>query len=103
MTVYTEKDLCSWPEHQLNNFKLQNCIFGANDIVKNNDKSKYVYSDYGIAFDGLCSFVFGYNFSKNVIVSGASNSSSSHSDNHKNDFLVLSEGTTKILALTLLK
>ena len=37
-------------------------------------------SDYGIAFAGLCPCIFGYDFSKNVIVSGAGSSSSSHSD-----------------------
>ena len=57
-------------------------------------------SDYGIAFDELYSLVFGNDFAKNVIASGVGSSSSSHSDNRKNDFLVLSEGPTKILVLT---
>lgn len=52
MTVYTDYDLYSWPENQLNTFTLKTCFLGVNNIVKNNDKSKYMCSDYGIAFDG---------------------------------------------------
>ena len=37
---------------------------------------------------------FENHFARNVIVFGIDNSSSSHSDNHKNNFLILSDGTT---------
>ena len=37
----------------------KNCLFGATSIVKNNDKEKYVYSCYGIAFDGKGKQSFG--------------------------------------------
>ena len=36
-----------WPK-----FPRRNFIFGAGNIVKNSDEEKYVYSGYGIAFDG---------------------------------------------------
>ena len=65
------------------------------NIIKNSDKSKYVYSGYGIACDGFSSS-FGIDFNKNVVIFGADSSSSSHADNHKNNFLVLGEGLTQI-------
>ena len=37
---------------------------------------------------------FGHNYGKNIIVLGVDNSSSSHTDNRKNRFLVLGEGDT---------
>ena len=51
----------------------------------------YVYSGYGITFDSAGS---DKDFSRNVIIFGVDNSSSSYSDNHKNNFLVLGEGPT---------
>ena len=35
----------------LKNFTLKNCLFVSTNIVKGNDKEKYVHSNYGIAFD----------------------------------------------------
>ena len=69
-------------------------MFGATTIAKSSDKSKWVYSGYGIAFDGLDSWSLGNDFARNDIIFGVNNSSSSHTDNLKNDFLVLREGTT---------
>ena len=68
-------------------------MFGATNIVKNNDKEKYVHSRYGIAFDGKVEWSFGKNSARNVIIFGIDNSSSSHIDNLKND-LILGEGRT---------
>ena len=42
----------------VNNFLLQNCLFGATNIVKISDKNKYVYSGYGRALDGAGSWSF---------------------------------------------
>ena len=69
-------------------------MFGATNIVKNSDKSKWVYTGYGIAFDGEGSWSFGNDFDKNVIIFCVDNSSSSHADNHKNNFSMLGEGPT---------
>ena len=44
-------------------------------------------SGYGIAFDGFGSRRVGKDFTRNVIIFGVDNSSSSHTDNHKNYFL----------------
>ena len=38
---YIVYDLSAWPRNSTNNFKF-NCLFGANDIVKNSDK-KSIY------------------------------------------------------------
>ena len=50
--VYTVYDLDNWPNNPLRNFTLKNCLFGAFNIGKNNDKEKYVYSGHGISFNG---------------------------------------------------
>ena len=61
-------------------------MFGATNIGKDNDKSKYVYSGYGMAFDGKGEW--------KVVIFGLDNSSSSHTDNCNNNLLVLVEGDT---------
>ena len=35
-------DLDNWPKNPLGNFTLNNCLFGVINLVKNNDKEKYV-------------------------------------------------------------
>ena len=69
-----------------------NRSFGATNLVKTSDKKKYVYSGYGIMFDSAGLWNFDNDFARNVIIFGVGNSSSSHSDNCKNDFLILGEG-----------
>ena len=60
-------------------------MFGATNIVKNNDKDKgkYEYSGYGIAFDGKGSWSFDDDFAWNILIFGVDNSSSSHTGNLK--------------------
>ena len=94
VNVYIIYDVDKWPKTSLRNFTLENCLFGSTNILKDNDKEKYVYSRYGIVFDGKSKWSFGNDFSRNVIVFGVDNSSSSHTDNLKNDFLILGEGDT---------
>ena len=50
--AYIVYDLYAWPNNPLNNFILKNCMFVASNIVKNSDKEKWIYSGFGIAFDG---------------------------------------------------
>ena len=57
-------------------------------------KKKYVYSRYAITFDSAGSRSFDNDFARNVVIVGVDNSSSSHSDNRKNNFLVLGKGPT---------
>ena len=42
-------------------------MFGATSIVKNSDEEKWVYSGYGIAFDGEGEWSFGNDYDRNVI------------------------------------
>ena len=92
LNVYIVCDAC--PRHPTNNFKFKNCLFGATNIVKNSDKEKYVYSEYRNTFDSAGSWSFDNDFARNVIIFGVDNSSSSHSDNCKNNFLILGKGPT---------
>ena len=52
VNVYIVYDLDVWPKIPPRNFAIKSCLFGATSIVKNSDKEKYVYSGYGVAFDG---------------------------------------------------
>ena len=45
-----------------------------------------MYSSYGIAFDEKGSWKFGNDFAGNVVIFGVDNSSSSHTDNRKNNW-----------------
>ena len=78
----------------LNNFILKNYLFRATNIIKKSYKSRYVYSGYGITFDGAGSWSFGNGFAKNVILFGNDNNSSSHTNNLKASFFVLDKGPT---------
>ena len=51
-----------------------------------------MYRGYGIAFDGKGEWGIGNDPTKNVIIFEVDNSSSSHTDNLKNGFLILGEG-----------
>ena len=51
-----------------------------------------MYSGYRIAFDGVSTSSFGNDYAKSVVIFGVDNSSSSHTHNRKNNFLVFSEG-----------
>ena len=69
---------------------------------KNRDKNKYVYSGYKIADDEESEWSFDNDYARNVIIFGVHNSSSSHTNNLQNNFLILGEGDTLILILVLL-
>ena len=94
INVYIVYELNTWPKNPTYNFKFKNCLFGAHNVVKNSDKEKYVYSRYGITFDSGGSWIFDNDFARNVIIFSVDNGLSSHSDNCKNNFLILSEGPT---------
>ena len=73
-------------------FYIRKLLFGATNMVKKQNNEKFVYSGYGIiAFDGKSSWSFVNDYARNVVIFGVDNSSSSHSDNQGNDFLVLGE------------
>ena len=62
---------------------IETCLFGATSTVKIRDESKYIYSGYGIAFDGACSCSFGNAFAENIVI---------YTDFRKNNFSVLCKG-----------
>ena len=70
-------------------------MLGTVKLVRNEIKSKFTYNDRRITFDGEDSWTFGNNFAGNVLISSVDNSSSSHTDNQKNNFLVLGEVPTQ--------
>ena len=59
-------------------------------------KSVYIVG-YGITFDSVGSWKLDNDFARNVIIFGADNSSSSHADNCKNNFLLLGEAPTFVI------
>lgn len=63
-------------------FSLKTCLFGLTNIVINIDKRKYVYSSYGIVFNGVSSWDFCNKFLRKVVIFCVDSSLSSHIDNH---------------------
>ena len=66
----------------------------AASIVRNKDKEKHVYSGYGITFDSGGFWSFDNDTAGNVAIIVVDNSSSSHTGNRKNNFLILGESST---------
>ena len=91
VNVYIACDLDAWTRNPTTNFKFKNCY------LKNSNKEKYVYSRYGILFDSAGSWSFDNDSAGNVTIFGADNSSSSHSDNRKNIFLILGESLLELM------
>ena len=73
-----------------NNSRLKYCVLGVPNMAKS-DKSKNVCNGYGIGFDGTGSWEFGNDLAKNIVIFGVDNSSSTHIDDCKNNFLELGE------------
>ena len=81
-------------------FTMQNALFGAMEITKNTDTSKYNYKGYGICFDEGRSF--GHKITeggrthttlgRNVIIFGADMSFSAHATNRANNIYVMGDG-----------
>ena len=94
LNLYIGYELNNQPRNPSNNLTLKNCLFGTVKLVRNADKSKFTYNDRGIAFDGEVMWSFANDFGRNVVIFGVDNTSSSHTDNQKNNFLVLGEGPT---------
>ena len=62
-------------------------------LTKTADPDKHGFIGYGIGIDARSQFPLPISeWSKNVVIFGVDNSSSSHPDNIKNDILVLGEG-----------
>ena len=78
-------------------FTIQNALFGAMQITKNADTSKYDYKGYGICFDESEQFTHvlkraNFNdttLARNVIIFGADMSFSKHANNKANNIYVM--------------
>ena len=92
--VYIVYDLNARPKNLHRNFTIKNCFFGPTSSVKNSDKEKYVYSGYAIAFNGNLKWSFDNGTAINNRIFAVDNSSSSHANNSKDNFVVLGEGDT---------
>ena len=69
-------------------FTIQNALFGAMEITKNADTSKYAYKGYGICFDEGGTFSKGnINNGRNVLIFGVDESSLVHANNKANKYL----------------
>ena len=81
-------------------FTIQNALFGAMQITKNADTSKYDYKGYGICFDERSEF--GHTITeggfaqttdaRNVLIFGADMSFSIHATNRANHIYVMGDG-----------
>ena len=71
-------------------FTILNALFGAMEITKNANTSKYKYKGYGICFDKGGSFSEGsINNGRNVLIFGVHESSLFHSNNKANNIYVM--------------
>ena len=74
-------------------FTIQNALYGAMEITKNADTTKYKYKGYGIYFDEGGSFsIRNINNGRNVLIFGVDESSVIHSDNKANNIYVMGDG-----------
>ena len=55
----------------------------------------FTYNGWGIVYNGEASWSFGNGFARHVLIFGVDDSSSYHTDNGKNNFLVFGEGPTQ--------
>ena len=81
INVYIVYDIGTWPKNPLNNFTLKNCLLGATNRVKNNNKEKCVYSGYGISFDGTGERSSHNKSTRNFTILSVDNNLESHTDN----------------------
>ena len=70
-------------------------LFGTVKLTRKADKSKFTYNGQGIEFDGRGYGGSDNDTARNVGIFGVDNSSSSHIDNPKNNFLALGEEPTR--------
>ena len=95
LNLYIVYELNTKPHNPVNSFSLKDCLFGTVKLTKNADKSKFTHNRRGIAFDGKDSWSFTNGFVRNVATFAVDNTSSSHTDIQKSNFLIVSEGPTE--------
>ena len=84
-------------------YTIQNALFGAMEITKNTDTSKYKYKGYGVCFDEGGMFSMGnINNGGNVIIFGVHKNSVIHSNNKRNNIYIMGGGFVQGIADTTL-
>ena len=74
-------------------FTVQNALFGAMQITKNADASKYKYKGYGICFGEDALFSMGnINNGRNVLIFGVHENSVIHTNNKANNIFFMGDG-----------
>ena len=92
VNIYCVYKLDSISSSKDDTFTVQNALFGAMQVIKKPDTSKYKYRGYGIWFDEGGSFSKG-NISngKNVLIFGVDESSLVHQNNKANNIYVMGD------------
>ena len=89
----TVPQLDIWSRDLQTDFIVKDRLFRTVELTKNADPDKYSYSKFGIQFDLQSHFLIPcLDRVKNVNIFGVENSSSTHTDNIKENVLVLGEG-----------
>ena len=100
INIYCVYELQPTSSSRDDTFTIQNALFGAMQITKNADTSKYDYKGYGICFDEGTQFGhtireggFDHTTSaRNVLIFGADTSFSIHATNRENHVYVMGDG-----------
>ena len=88
LNLYIIKKFDNWPRNPTNNFTLNNCLFATVKLTRKSDKSKFTYNGQGNKFDGKVYCSLRNDYARYVVIFGADNSSSSHTNNLQKNFLV---------------
>ena len=101
MNVYIVYSLDPVSNTRNTDFTAQNCLFGAVKLTKDLDTSNYKYAGYGICFDENSNFIIGnITNGKSVIILGCDASSSSHTNNKKDNIIFLGKDFIQGLTTT---
>ena len=93
ISIYTVYKLDPISSTRDTTFTIQNALFGAMEITKNTDTSKYKYKGYGICFDeGGCFSIGNINNRRNVLSFDVDESSVVHPNNKANNIYVMGDG-----------
>ena len=92
INMYYVYELQSVTASRDDTFTIKNALFGAMQITKNSDTSKYKYNGYGICFDEGDTFSKGnINNRRNVLISGVDVSSLVHANNKANNIFIMGD------------
>ena len=89
VNAYILYGLKNRPNNPLRYITFKSFLFAATNLVK-----IAITKSGCIAFDGKGQLRFGNGYARNVVIFGVDNSSSSHANNCKNNFLILRKGDT---------